>query len=255
VIVTGAAARAAVETSAGVGAAVAAESVVAGAASTGVRLSATAVTAADGAADFGDRAMAVFGSFATAGFWSDDRTARAATVAWGRSMGSPGPATNAVADTGSGAGLTAAGCGITVSSPAAGAEGRAGNPSAAIASNAAAATASAAPRQRVGRRDGAGLFGEAAAITSGSGATGNSGITDDSCIMTGGSLTTGGSRCGAEARTFTAAVRVRVRRFGVLFARAGFSVPTSAETSNVHRTRRPFRIDGILIACFDTATL
>jgi hypothetical protein len=52
--------------------------------------------------------------------------------------------------------------------------------------------------------------------------------------------------------------------FFVRFTRAGFfdgfgvrtiPSPTSANTSNIHRTRRPARSAGILIACFGIAAL
>jgi len=49
-------------------------------------------------------------------------------------------------------------------------------------------------------------------------------------------------------------VIARYRFLGAFFAGAPFSAPTSADTSNVNRTGRPARSDGILIARFDMAT-
>jgi hypothetical protein len=52
---------------------------------------------------------------------------------------------------------------------------------------------------------------------------------------------------------FTAGFDCR-RVFGVFFARARFCPATSADTSNIQRTRGFGRSVGILIVCFGTAT-
>jgi hypothetical protein len=61
---------------------------------------------------------------------------------------------------------------------------------------------------------------------------------------------TGDDRSGA---TGWAGDVARCRFLDVFLARAPFSPPTSADTSNVQRTRRPARSRGILIARFDMA--
>ena len=80
----------------------------------------------------------------------------------------------------------------------------------------------------------------------------SAGVRAEGCADSG---TTCGLPCDADVRVLFTVGLARCPFFGVFFARAPFSAPMSADTSNVQRTRRPARRGGILIACFDTVNL
>ena len=195
--------------------------------------SAMAVTASRGPAD---SAIRFFWGFSAEAF-CDESPARGATTL----AAAAGAATGVVA-TGSGTGATSDDDGTTRSgcaSAGAAASCGDGRRDSAIATTSNATMAAATICGRIVRRTGAGEG--ATEDGSEAGCTGVSGIEADGFVFSTIALT------GLAAR--------RRRDLDVLCVRRAFSPPTSANTSNVQRTRRPALSGGILIARLDTVML